>query len=133
MPDRVFIEDVVGLHGRQLSGSKTAKPGHTVFWNACIFNAKGEQIWYGDIDLTTESDKLQEAANLFGTLYVTRESPFRWDGLKKGLRDSNMRNVPEHYYRIFKPATPERPQWKAIIMDLGSALKKLWKRGPSSS
>lgn len=79
--------DVLGMLGTMISGSKSyylnQHPDHTVFFNACVFNKDRQQIWYGDIDLTVSSDRLQQLANKIGTIYVTRETPFRWEGLQE--------------------------------------------------
>jgi hypothetical protein len=78
------ITEEIGYFGRMISGSKIAPKGHTVFFNACIFDESYQQIWWGDFDLTADSEALQKIATRHGSkLYVTREQPFRWDGLSK--------------------------------------------------
>lgn len=83
------------LHaGRMISASKSgyhqSHPGHTVFYNACIFirvkvrlfRHEYRQVWWGDIDLTLEGDGVQRVADLRGeTLYVTSEHFGRWEGV----------------------------------------------------
>lgn len=74
------------FRGYMLSGSKSIYrdkfPDHTIYFNACIFNEELEQIWWGDIDYTLDKNKLHEVANEFNiTFYITRESPYRFDGL----------------------------------------------------
>lgn len=72
----------LGPAGRMLSGSKTAKEGHEVYWNACAFTADGRQVWYGDLDLTVDADKVQAAADACGEpILITPEQPFRFEGL----------------------------------------------------
>lgn len=72
----------IGHAGRQLSGGKTAPKGQTVYWNACVFTEDGEQVWWGDVNLTKEANKVQAAADeLQQTLFVTPEQPFRFSGL----------------------------------------------------
>lgn len=74
--------------GRMFSGSKAAymgqHPNNRVFFNACLFDKDNQQIWFGDVDLTLDKENLQNLANEIGTIYVTSEYPFRWDGLEKG-------------------------------------------------
>lgn len=82
------VNEILGFPSQMLSSSKSAYasqyPDHTVFFNACIFNSKRQQIWWGDLDLTKDSAKLQNVANQIGTIYVTKEKPYRWDGLGDG-------------------------------------------------
>lgn len=80
---KIVIEKL-GHMGRLLSGSKstysTNHPGSRVFFNGNIYDAKGEKIWFGDVDLTREAKKLQEIVQALGEkIYVTREQPFRWE------------------------------------------------------
>lgn len=74
----------LGHMGRMLSGSKSGYsdryPKNKVFFNGNMYDSKGEKIWYGDMDLTSERKKLEEIAKELGEpIYVTREQPFRWD------------------------------------------------------
>lgn len=69
--------------GRMLSGSKTAyrnsHPDNEVYFNANVFCAEGK-LWFGDIDLTTDSDALQAIADETRVeLYVLRELDGRFD------------------------------------------------------
>jgi hypothetical protein len=96
------VEEILGISGSMLSGSKQSPPGEEIFWNACIFDKKGTEIWFGDLNLTKSVDKLQEVANLVGKIYVTREHPFRWKGLKEGLKYVQFDNDNDQYYRIFE-------------------------------
>lgn len=84
-------EEALGMAGRMLSGSKQDPEGEVVFWNACLFNERGEQIWHGDINVTREAPKLAGLACQLGPLYLTREQPFRFKGLKVGRAER-----PEH-------------------------------------
>lgn len=70
--------------GRLLSGSKSgysqAHPNNKALFNANIVIESKGKIWYGDIDLTTESDKLIEIAKeLNENLYVLYEMDCRFD------------------------------------------------------
>lgn len=84
------IIDVLGFPGQMLSGSKLAysqaHPKHTVFFNACVFDESGRQIWHGDLDITLTGDHLQELANKIGTIYVTPEHPYRFEGFEEGKK-----------------------------------------------
>jgi hypothetical protein len=100
----MMIEKIVeklGMRGTMISGSKTAymiaNPDHEVFFNACVFNGAGVQVWFGDIDLTLSSDAIQELTEEYGVLYVTREQPFRFKGLEEG------RKICPEFVRTFKP------------------------------
>ena len=79
--NRAFC-DLVGMPGRMTSGSKTAPKNHIVFFNACVFDDKYEQVWHGDIDLSDNAEALTEIRKV-GSFYITREHPFRFDGLGK--------------------------------------------------
>lgn len=92
------VEKILGPAGRLISGSKssyqTAHRDHRVLFNACIFDEKGQEVWFGDIDLTEEEDKLKKVAAKIGKITVTPEHPFRWDGLNK-------KNAKENAERIY--------------------------------
>ena len=82
------IEGHLGTSGRLLSASKSMYrdkfPNHIVYFNACLFDKDLKQVWFGDIDLDIDKESLQMLANyLKETIYLTREQPYRWDGLKK--------------------------------------------------
>lgn len=77
-------EEELGMPGAMLSGSKTAPEGETVYWNACVFDDDKATIWHGDLNLTRSNDKLQALANRVGTIHVTPEHPFRFEGFKVG-------------------------------------------------
>jgi hypothetical protein len=84
------VMDFLGFPGCMLSGSKSAysqaHPTHTVYFNACIFDDHGTQVWHGDLDLTLSADRIQEAADYFGTLHVTPEHIFRFYGFEEGMK-----------------------------------------------
>lgn len=88
-PERVYSEDseeLLGMSGRMLSGTKTAPEGETIYWNACVFNDAGQQVWHGDLNLARQQEALQALADRIGTIHVTPEQPFRFDGLKEGRK-----------------------------------------------
>lgn len=79
-------------NGRMISGSKSMygrnNPNHKVYFNACIFDVNCVQIWYGDLDLTTDFDNLQKVCNETNQIfYVTPENPFRSDFHKITQKD----------------------------------------------
>ena len=90
---KVF-EDAGFYFGRMISGSKSYYankfPDHEVVFNARIYDTKtyskekdgkikdffeGQaiEIWYGDLDLTRDAEKLKEIANKIGTFVITTE------------------------------------------------------------
>lgn len=72
----------LGYPGRMLSGSKTSPPGETVFWNGNVFTEFVQKLWHGDINVTRDMAKLQALADdLACAIYVTRESPFRFEAV----------------------------------------------------
>lgn len=82
--EHAVIDDLLGPVGRLLSGSKSGylenNPSHKVFFNGNIFNSGAWLLWYGDIDLNLDAEKLQKLANqLNECLYVTSENPYRWE------------------------------------------------------
>jgi hypothetical protein len=94
------IEEYLGHPGVMLSGNKSSPPGHECYWNSCLFNEKGDQLWWGDIDLTKKEDTIQALAKEIGKFYITRENPFRWDGLKNGLLYAD--RMPGDFYRVYE-------------------------------
>lgn len=72
------------LTGRLLAGSKSAYrekyPENEVYFNANVFNSRGEKIWYGDLDITLESESLDRIAEALGEkLFVLREMDGRFE------------------------------------------------------
>ena len=80
-------QEELGAPGAMISGSKRAPEGQEVYWNACVFDEKARQIWHGDLNLTRRRSDLQDLANQIGTIHVTPENPFRWEGLRAGPQD----------------------------------------------
>ena len=92
MRERFWIEisaravEILGDHGRLLAWSKSAylddHPEDEVLFNACIFDEAGVEIWFGDLNLTLETDLPQRVADRVGVaIYVTPERPYRFEGL----------------------------------------------------
>jgi len=78
--------------GRMLTFSKSlyhkTHRSHIVLFNACLFNAKGEEVWWGDVDLTLDWKAFYETAHaLTETLILTPEMPYRFTGLKETLKN----------------------------------------------
>lgn len=91
---RVF-EDSGFYFARMISGSKSGYanqfPDHKVVFNARVYDLEtyekekknkikdffaGQELelWYGDLDLTLDNEKLKEIANKIGTFVITTES-----------------------------------------------------------
>ncbi len=74
---------VLGYPGRMMSGSKSGYhhlfPRNIAVFNSNVCTEKGK-IWYGDLDITEDEEKLKNLAKLLGTkLYVLYESDGRFD------------------------------------------------------
>ena len=73
--------------GRMISGSKRAPEGHVAVFNGNIVIEKHGKIWYGDLNLTLEREKLQAIANeLCRDLYILREHDARFDNEDAGMK-----------------------------------------------
>jgi hypothetical protein len=74
----------IGLpNGRLISWSKSAYrkayPDHLVLFNASIGDATGSCLWWGDLDVSLDEEKLVAlAAALEKTLYVFAEADTHW-------------------------------------------------------
>ena len=78
-------------YGHMISFSKSAYrnlyPSHIVLFNACLFNTKGEEVWWGDVDLSHDWKVFAEAScSLNQPLILTPETPYRFTGLKEMLK-----------------------------------------------
>ncbi len=87
--DRIDITDILGESGRMIAGSKSAycrsNPDNLVVFNANICTTNGK-VWFGDLDITKDSDKLKEAAEALNCrLYVLYESDARFGNEDKPL------------------------------------------------
>jgi calcineurin-like phosphoesterase family protein len=79
-----FFYDQDLIEGRIISGSKsgyrTEFPDHVVIFNANIVIRSKGKIWYGDLDLTLEEDKLKSISEKFGEpLYILYEMDGRFE------------------------------------------------------
>jgi len=108
------IEGVLGQCGQLVGASKTAyrraHPDHEVLCNACLFAAEAGKeasavaVWFGDIDLELDRERVQRAADAVGRrLVLTPEHPFRFRGLAAGMRSHSADRV-----RIFQPCQYEQ-------------------------
>ena len=87
-----YLEAHGFIEGRLITFSKSlyreAYPKHIVLFNACLFNTKGEEVWWGDVDLTRDWKVFYETARALNeTLILTPETPYRFIGLKETLKD----------------------------------------------
>ena len=79
------------IAGRMISYSKSTYrqkyPENIVAFNANIFTKK-EKVWWGDLDITKDSESLQRAATECGeTLYVLRELDGRFENEYREVND----------------------------------------------
>ena len=91
MTTKDIAEKHLGFCGRMLSGSKSAYsnkyPDNVVAFNGNLV-VNGKKIWYGDIDVTLEKDKIDALGrDLKASVYVLREMDARFENEKKPLLD----------------------------------------------
>lgn len=79
-------QEILGMSGAMISSGKQSPEGEKIYWNACVFNDNGIQIWHGDLNLTRSEKALQDLADRIGTIHVTPEQPFRFEGLDHGRK-----------------------------------------------
>jgi len=75
-----IAESILGMEGRMISNSKSDyahnNPTHVIMFNADLV-ANNEKIWWGDLDLTLDEEKLVKlAATLDTTLFLYHEGEF---------------------------------------------------------
>ena len=80
--EKILTEAKFSL-ARMISYSKSAyckhHPDHVVLFNANIYTEEEGKVWYGDLDLTLEGDRLAAVATAAQTtLYVLREMDGRF-------------------------------------------------------
>lgn len=81
--------EILGYQGRLIGGSKSAyrqtHPNNQPIFNANVCTST-KKIWYGDIDLTTDGERLQRLADRLGTpVYVLHEFDGRFNNADKPL------------------------------------------------
>lgn len=98
--------------GRMICLSKSTyrdlHPNGKPIFNACIYDTNAVQVWWGDLDLVEDNDKLQKVANESNQeFYVTTES-YRSDFNKTTKEELEKGMNPEHSFMIpvikFKPS-----------------------------
>ena len=81
--EQLLIE-AIGWPGRMISGSKSSYSEkykhHVPIFNANLCTTNRGKVWYGDLDLTLDKDKLAAlAVELNEDLYVLRETDARFE------------------------------------------------------
>jgi hypothetical protein len=84
------VIELLGYCGRMISGSKSfysaAFPDHVIVFNGNICTKTKGKIWYGDLDITKDEEKLKQFASLVGEdLYILREMDARFENEKAPL------------------------------------------------
>lgn len=81
-PNEYWAEKILGLMGRMIGGSKSIyrydNPDNLIIFNANIATEKDGKIWYGDLDLTLDHEKLKELVEKIGTFHIFYESDLRF-------------------------------------------------------
>ena len=78
-----IIESILGHRGRLISGSKSMYH-HAFPRDLAVFNANlivdGKKVWYGDINITKDVEKLKEIALKIGKpVFILSEMAARFD------------------------------------------------------
>lgn len=86
--EEFYAEKILGFMGRMVGGSKSIyrydNPTNIVVFNANLFTSNGTKIWYGDLDLTLDSDKLKQlSSTIKEDIYVLYETDGRFENEKK--------------------------------------------------
>lgn len=86
-----LLTQTLGWNGRMISGSKSfyikTHPKNFVIFNANVCT-ESTKIWYGDLDLTLDKEKLSElAVKMNENLYVFFEMDARFDKEDKFVAD----------------------------------------------
>ncbi len=76
--------EVMGHMGRMISGSKSGydrdHPGNVVVFNANLCTRSSGKVWFGDLDVTRDKEKLIRLSLELGEpVYVLREHDARFD------------------------------------------------------
>lgn len=89
-------DDILGMCGAMLSGSKIAPDGVRIVWNANVCTKEHGKIWFGDFNLTQNATKLVELANKLNTrVYILRERDARFKNEDNPLFDEAVYSVDE--------------------------------------
>jgi hypothetical protein len=97
------FEDEGFIPGRLISWSKSNYrkkfPDNEVYFNANIFLLGEGKVWYGDLDVTKDSEILQRiSTNLGKSIYILKEMAGRFEN--ENLTDSQ---ILKHASKIFNP------------------------------
>ena len=119
---------IAGKHGlefgRMIAYSKSTyimnKKNHQAIFNANIITSEGK-IWWGDLDLTDDSDKLQAIADEIGkTLYILHEMDYRFNKENRPFEE-----VEKLAVKKFVPELQKQQQKKSSIQCLQSLASKV--------
>ena len=90
-----LINKLIGYQGRMISGNKRGPKDHLCVFNGNICTQE-RKIWFGDIDITKDTKKLQKVADTFGEpIYILREHDARFENENSPLLDKAV--------AVFKP------------------------------
>lgn len=86
--DESFLLEMLGHYGKMIGHSKSGYMNNNdknlVVFNANICIKENGKIWYGDIDVTEEQEKLELLAVQLGTdVFVLRETDARFENEDK--------------------------------------------------
>lgn len=92
-----IITNILGNKGRMICASKGQyrydNPRNVVLFNANLCTNE-DKLWYGDVDITVEADKLKKiASELNEVLYVLREMDGRFENEERPLIDNAIFHV----------------------------------------
>ncbi len=68
---------LMGFPGRMLYPSKSIRQPTTIF-NANIFNSRAKKIWFGDMEIELDAEKLLALSKRLGPLFIMREMDGRF-------------------------------------------------------
>ncbi|MGD0885370.1 MAG: hypothetical protein ABSA46_10965 [Thermodesulfovibrionales bacterium] len=75
---------LLGMLDRMIYTSKSMRQPTTIF-NANIFNARANKIWFGDMEIERDKEALLKLARRVGPLYILAESDGRFLDFMPGL------------------------------------------------
>lgn len=87
-----IAKDILGMPGRMLSASKSdyssQNLGHIVVFNGNVCTEADGKIWFGDLDVSKDEDKVKALAEALGEkIYVLYEMDARFENEAKPLLD----------------------------------------------
>jgi hypothetical protein len=123
---RAKAQDIMEKHDLELSRmiaySKSTylskRPNNKAIFNANVVTSQGK-IWWGDLDLTDDSEKLQHVSDELGcNLYVLHEMHYRF-----GKESRPFHEVEKLAVKKFSPKSKQTP--KTIVQCLQSLVSKV--------